>query len=476
MFSSFSWTELVGQTSQGRVDESAPVLPVAVSQKKELEQGSFKDVSSQIVLKRRCVIGLLIGALTGLVAAAYYEMFEQAIVWYWGRGWYYFFAKYPTFSQPAAVVSSCWILGTLAGLAMTVAGQPTANLPGLIGHFYEGGGRVTCSVFRTLRVAVVSTIGIAGGGSLGPEAPIVSMGAGVANAVLSKVGHDDDGTVATLCGMASGFAGFFGDPIGGAIFALEVVHRNGLEFYEAVLPCVLAGAASCVMCRLALGRPNLSSQIWETDASDDKDMSACLALGVFAGLVGGFFGWLWIKAISVVKPIASKLHILPLTSLGGLLIGAIGVASPGTLFWGEHEIDCLFNPDKDLPHNPYGRQGNGPANLFATGILKLAAILVTVSAGYRGGFIFPFMHSGIAIGASIAQFCHFDQYLAIFALATGAALNVAPTRTPVATSLIMTTLANRLDAILPVFLASMVSMVLSERVAVIQGAKSREDL
>ena len=36
------------------------------------------------------------------------------------------------------------------------------------------------------------------------------------------------------------------------------------------------------------------------------------------------------------------------------------------------------------------------------GVAKLVAIMATVLAGYRGGFIFPFMNAGIAIGSALA--------------------------------------------------------------------------
>lgn len=45
----------------------------------------------------------------------------------------------------------------------------------------------------------------------------------------------------TLMGMACGFAAFFGAPLGGSMFALEVLHRVGMEYYESATYAVLAG-------------------------------------------------------------------------------------------------------------------------------------------------------------------------------------------------------------------------------------------
>ena len=45
--------------------------------------------------------------------------------------------------------------------------------------------------------------------------------------------------ILTITGMAAGFTVLFGAPLGSAIFALEILHRRGLEYYEALLPAVL---------------------------------------------------------------------------------------------------------------------------------------------------------------------------------------------------------------------------------------------
>ena len=45
-----------------------------------------------------------------------------------------------------------------------------------------------------------------------------------------------------------------------------------------------------------------------------------------------------------------------------------------------------------------------PTYLILIGLFKLVAISVTVLAGYRGGFIFPFMFAGLALGTRLATF------------------------------------------------------------------------
>ena len=52
-----------------------------------------------------------------------------------------------------------------------------------------------------------------------------------------------DSRVLTIAGMAAGFTVLFGAPLGAAVFALELLHRRGLQYYEALLPAVLGSLA-----------------------------------------------------------------------------------------------------------------------------------------------------------------------------------------------------------------------------------------
>ena len=100
----------------------------------------------------------------------------------------------------------------------------------------------------------ISLASIAAAGSLGPEAPLVSIGGGLATEYAKWCGLGDAETlVLTMCGMGSGLAAFFGDPVGGALFACEVLHRHGLEYYEALVPVITAGLASNLAFRGLLG-------------------------------------------------------------------------------------------------------------------------------------------------------------------------------------------------------------------------------
>lgn len=443
----------------------------------EADAGSWKDGYASLVMRRRLMMGVAIGLLSGMVSSAYYVFFESAVKLYWRGLWPLIVGKLPA---SVLVVVSCGLLGWGVGVAMQLMGEPTANLPGLVAHFHANRGFLSCSVFRTVRVAIVSTLSICGAGSLGPEAPLVSMGGGVASAYWARFGDPDDMLVATICGMASGLAAFFGEPVGGAIFALEVLHRHGLEYFEALLPAIASGVCCNLTYRFLCGLPQAA--IWHfADEPTDIFAWTCLVYGVPAGMVGGLLGIAWLRGIAKVRSMIGFLKGPTRTCVGGLVIGLLGCMAPGLLFWGEYEIQSMIDGTTPLKWAPPevaaldffgGSHLEDPFIKIRTGILKLVAILVTVVVGYRGGFIFPFMHAGISIGTGLAMLFKLPR-LAHVALGLGAAINTAATRCVFATPVIMATLSGRADAFTTLFVSSLVSLVITSNDAVILAAKSR---
>jgi len=85
---------------------------------------------------------------------------------------------------------------------------------------------------HVLPMLAASQFSILGGGSLGPEAPLVAICASFAGYVSRKIfGMTQTNLIRkhTLMGMASALAAFFGVPLGGSLFALEINNRFGIE-------------------------------------------------------------------------------------------------------------------------------------------------------------------------------------------------------------------------------------------------------
>jgi Voltage gated chloride channel len=156
-----------------------------------------------------------------------------------------------------------------------------------------------------------------------------------------------------------------------------------------------------------------------------------------------------------------------------------------------------LGPAKDLPHiwpttGLTGFEMDGPGKALIVGFTKLIAISFTVAGGLRGGecnldatcttsatfhaavlilchcssnhhnvvegYIFPLMCSGAAFGRLLYYIFPDSVPMQLAVLCTAAGMNVAITRTSLATTLILAFLAGEPAAIPPTLMASLCSL------------------
>eukprot|EP00210_Caulerpa_lentillifera_P003493 g3333.t1 len=314
---------------------------------------------------------------------------------------------------------------------------------------------------------------IVSGGSLGPEAPLLAMCASSTGWISRRVlGHHGQLLRdCTLIGMASGLAAFFGVGLGGAIFAFEVLHRTGLQFFEALTFGVSTGLICLIVYRGILGLH--FGPIWEFHDGFEYTELKHIFTGIIMGIISAVVAIYFIKQHKMINKtllyFGLQEHRTPVKSgfVGGVFIGLIGVFLPPTLFWSEFEMNNMANAGHPLTHvwpenGVWGtglfHGGNYNGWLFLLiGLFKLSAISLTVLSGLRGGFIFPLMFAGAAFGRAVLSIPNFpvisDQPVVLLTMAGSAGLNASITRTPFASSLILTTLSGHLE-ILPAILCS----------------------
>ena len=166
--------------------------------------------------------------------------------------------------------------------------------------------------------------------------------------------------------------------------------------------------------------------------------------------------------------------------IGGTLIGAIGVFFPETLFWAEYEAQTIISRGAQPLAHVWPSVGvlgayslSDPTYLILIGIFKLVAISVTVLAGYRGGFIFPFMFAGHAIGTGLAILFPSVLSPGAASLCVACAINVAVTRTVISTPIVMATLSGRVDCFSSLLVASIVAINITGDESIIKAARKR---
>ena len=127
--------------------------------------------------------------------------------------------------------------GGLVALITRLWGE-TGNVELLVDNIHVMGGADDVCSLRPL--IPTSLLCVASGAGMGPEAPLVQTTGAFGTLLGSRRGHSTtDVRVLTITGMAAGFTVLFGAPLGSALFALEILHRRGLQYYEALLPAVV---------------------------------------------------------------------------------------------------------------------------------------------------------------------------------------------------------------------------------------------
>jgi H+/Cl- antiporter ClcA len=264
-------------------------------------------------------------------------------------------------------------------------------------------------------LAAALVITLAGGISLGPENPIIALN--VALAVLLGLRFLPATQTPFWMGLAvAGTLGaMFGTPVGAALLLSETSPGDQrIPLWDRMFaPLVAAGAGAATM--LALSDLDLAIQVPGYSGFHPGDLAIAIVVAAGACLVG-------LVGVYAFPPMHALLHRIsnPLVLLtgAGFLLGVLGViGGRESLFKGLQEM-------KDVSAD-IGDYSAGHLALLSG--VKLLALLIAASAGFRGGRIFPALFVGVMLGwLVVAVFPDVAPAVAIAAACVG--ILVAVTR------------------------------------------------
>jgi H+/Cl- antiporter ClcA len=423
-----------------------------------IAHSSSIDGSRDLTYRQIIFCAAAIGVAGGLVATGYYYLLEGSMHLVWQTLPQWFSTQFESeFLAHNYVWIAAMIGGLLVGLALRFLGLP-GEVAFVVDKVHDP-GRIEMK--QSPAMVVASLFSITAGGSAGPEAPLVQVNGSIGSWLGGTLKLSMATTrILTFCGMSAALGAFFGAPLGGALFALELPHRRGLEYYEALIPAVLAAIASFTVFRFTTG---LSiGGMYHFESIPPLTLSN-LGQGAILGVIGAAVALLFVLIFRIVGYLTEPLHhhTILLATLGGLSIGLIAIAYPQTLFFGEKQIDTIIEHGAAF----------GIATLLMIGLAKMLAISCTLHSGFRGGFIFPLFYIGSAVGLAISL--GFPQvHPTISMVCLMAAVNVAITKTPVSTTVILSVLSD--TSMVPVIvIASFTSFLLTTQVSLIKTQRSR---
>jgi H+/Cl- antiporter ClcA len=380
---------------------------------------------------------LLTGIGTGVAAAALTRLLEvvQRMVW-GGSG---------TDLLHAAEQAGAWrhILALLGAGLVTGTGQillrrlSSGNGIDTTAAIWFQAGRMPA--WRTLGSAVLSVIIVGMGVSLGREGAPKQAGAVIANFFSDRIRlSDEQRRLLVACGAGAGMSAAYGVPLGGALFALEVM--RGVLALRYVLPALIASVVAAAISWVAL--PDAPTYLIPAYSSSASSVVWALLAGPIAGVVSVGY----VRAVTWAdrtKPEGWRRLMAPVVGLG--LLGVVSIWFPQ-----------LLGNGKDVSQLAFVGQV-APALLLILLVLKPAATVLCVRSGAPGGLFTPSLTVGALLGAFLG---HVWSWFwpgvppGLFAVLGAAAVLAATTQGPISTVVLMMELTGRdRSFIVPLLLA-----------------------
>ena len=417
------------------------------------------DSDRQLTYSQLYLCAVVIGISGGMVATIYYFVLEAMM-----HGMWYTLPEIikPYFPSWLPIGNYVWIATTVGGffvgLVLYFMGLP-GEMAQVVDKIHSPG---KIDIRKSPAMVIASLIAITSGGSAGPEAPLVQVNGSLGSWLGEKLKlTKTSARILTFCGMSAALGAFFGAPIGAALFALEIPHRRGLQYFEAIAPAIIAAIFSFAVFRLNTGITIGGFYHFEVvPALSPQNLLEGLVLGVIGAGLAVMFIIIFRLVGKLLKPLEH--YRIVLATLGGLSIGLIAFAFPQTLFFSETQIQTVIETGAGL----------GVGLLLAIAVAKMFAISFTLHSGFLGGFIFPLFFIGANVGYAVSLAVP-QIHPTVGMVCLMAAVNVAVTKTPVSTSIILSVLSG--TAMLPVIaIASFVSFVLTSQISMIKTQRCRD--
>ena len=360
---------------------------------------------------------ICIGVITGLIIWCFLKIMNISIEFVW--------ETFPNIIQiPFYTITVCTLGGLIIGLWKKKTGDYPEELEEVIGKVKQD-GRYSYNNIGLISVSAI--LPLIFGGSIGPEAGLTGVIAGLCTWIGDKFKYlFKEMKELTQIGISATLGTVFNSPMFGFIEPIES------EKEETTLPKTSKIILYFLAIFGAIGIFILLNHLFKGGSG----------VASFEGLEIGVKEWIWLLPFSLVGMIAGyfyyfaykivtkmsepiKNHIIIKCTLGGLLLGIAGTFLPYTMFSGEHQMVEIMNRWKEI----------GAIILIVTAIIKLIITNTCIIMGFKGGHFFPCIFSGVCIGYAFAILTGVNSVFSVVVITTS--LMSALLRKPFATVLLL---------------------------------------
>ena len=324
----------------------------------------------------------LLGIVSALVTFAFMAFVNGSIAWIWEEA-----ALALGMDPRLFTLLVCTLGGLLVGLLVNYFGDHNAIFSELMLEFGKTG---RFDYRHAPGILVTSFISLIAGAALGPEAALADTCGGIGTWIADKLKLDEKETrTAGFGGLSAMLGAFVTNPFGGALLSLESAQggMTGLTIYFwGLFPSLLAAAVATTVFVALTGSFFDTLYTFPAYTPQVADLLWAVPFSLIGGLAGLIFMFVFQRLRQLMLPL--KNHLVLRSVIGGLGMGIIGALMPLTLFSGEEGSTELIKQAATI----------GFGTLILLAIFKLLATSLLLATGWKGGYIFPVMFAGVALG------------------------------------------------------------------------------
>jgi CIC family chloride channel protein len=360
-----------------------------------------RDNERRVNLLILCGLALMVGVMTGFGAVALRALiglFHNALyngtfsIWYdanISEG----SSRFGNWVFLSPVLGGLVVLFLVQHFAPEAKGHGVPEVMDAV--FYKRGNiRGQVAIIKSL----ASALSIGSGAAVGREGPIIQIGAALGSAFSQAINLSTWQKITLLsAGAGAGIAATFNTPLGGVLFALEILLPEVSN--RTFLPVVVATGAATTIGRLLIGPdpafvvPEIQSTL--SQALGLQETIAFVSLGILCGVAS----WAFIRLLVVMEDGFPRLPGNAYTQniVGMAVIGLMMVVL--THFFGHPYVDGVgYGVIQSTLDNKMTSAGL-LALLFG---LKMLATTISLGCGASGGIFSPSLYLGATLGGAFA--------------------------------------------------------------------------
>ena len=324
----------------------------------------------------------LLGIVSALVTFIFMAFVNGSIAWIWEEA-----ALALGMDPRLFTLLVCTLGGLLVGLLVNYFGDHNAIFSELMQEFGKTG---RFDYRHAPGILVTSFISLIAGAALGPEAALADTCGGIGTWIADKLKLEEKETRTMGFGGLSAMLGaFVTNPFAGALLSLESAQggMTGMTIYFwGLFPSLLSAAVATTVFVALTGSFFDTLYAFPAYIPSLTDLLWAVPFSLIGGLAGLIFVFVFQRLRQLMQPL--KNHLVLRSVIGGLGMGIIGALMPLTLFSGEEGSTELIKQAATI----------GFGTLILLAIVKLLATSLLLATGWKGGYIFPIMFAGVALG------------------------------------------------------------------------------